>query len=105
MLAEFGAIPDPARIVVDGKHISGGGVTAGIDFAFAVVAALVGEAKAREIQLLLEYQPAPPFTGGTPETADPALLAQVQKMVAPMIEARRETIRRAAAKLDLGRKP
>jgi len=104
MLAEFGAIPDPARIVVDGKHISGGGVTAGIDFAFAVVAALVGEAKAREIQLLVEYQPAPPFTGGTPETADPALLAQVRTMVTPMIEARRATIRRAAAKLDLGKR-
>jgi cyclohexyl-isocyanide hydratase len=104
LLAEFGAIPDAARIVVDGKHISGGGVTAGIDFAFAVVAALVGEAKAREIQLLLEYEPAPPFIGGTPETADPALLAEVRAMTAPMIEARRAAIRRAAAKLGLGEK-
>jgi cyclohexyl-isocyanide hydratase len=102
MLAEFGAIPDPARIVVDGKHISGGGVTAGLDFAFAVVAALAGEAKAREIQLLLEYDPKPPFRGGTPETADPETLAGVRAMVAPMIEARLATVRRAAAKLPRG---
>ncbi|MCU0897874.1 MAG: DJ-1/PfpI family protein, partial [Burkholderiales bacterium] len=97
--AAFGAIPDPARIVVDGKHISGGGVTAGLDFAFAVVAALAGEAKAKEIQLLLEYAPAPPFVGGTPETADAATLATVRAMVEPMLESRREAVQRAAAKL------
>jgi cyclohexyl-isocyanide hydratase len=99
MLREFGAIPDPARIVVDGTHISGSGVTAGLDFAFAVVAALVGEAKAREIQLLLEYDPQPPFRGGTPETADAQTLAQVRTMVAPMVEARLAAVRRAAARL------
>ncbi len=99
MLREFGAIPDPARIVTDGNHISGSGVTAGLDFAFAVVAALVGEAKAREIQLLLEYDPQPPFRGGTPETADPQTLAGVRTMVAPMIEMRLAAVRRAAAKL------
>jgi cyclohexyl-isocyanide hydratase len=99
MLAAFGAIPDPARIVVDGRHISGGGVTAGLDFAFAVVAALVGEAKAKEIQLLLEYAPAPPFAGGTPETADAETLGTVRAMVGPMLESRMAAVRRAAAKL------
>jgi cyclohexyl-isocyanide hydratase len=103
MLAEFGAIPDPARIVIDGKHISGGGVTAGIDFAFAVVAALVGEAKAKEIQLLLEYAPEPPFRGGTPETADAQTLADVRAMTQGMIEPRRAAVRRAAGKLGLPR--
>ncbi|MCU0805411.1 MAG: DJ-1/PfpI family protein [Burkholderiales bacterium] len=98
-VAAFGAIPDPARIVVDGKHISGGGVTAGLDFAFAVVAALAGEAKAKEIQLLLEYAPAPPFVGGTPETAEPETLAAVRAMAGPMLEARVAAVRRAAAKL------
>jgi cyclohexyl-isocyanide hydratase len=102
MLAEFGAIPDPARIVADGNHISGSGVTAGLDFAFAVVAALAGEAKAREIQLLLEYDPQPPFRGGTPETADAHTLAGVRTMVAPMIEARLAAVRRAAARLPAG---
>ena len=101
MLAEFGAIPDAGRIVTDGNHISGSGVTAGLDFAFAVVAALVGEAKAKEIQLLLEYDPQPPFRGGTPETADAATLATVRTMVAPMIETRLAAVRRAAAKLAL----
>jgi cyclohexyl-isocyanide hydratase len=99
MLREFGATPDAARIVTDGNHISGSGVTAGLDFAFAVVAALVGEAKAKEIQLLLEYDPQPPFRGGTPETADAETLAGVRAMVAPMIETRLAAVRRAAAKL------
>lgn len=101
MLKEFGAIPDPARVVIDGKHISGGGVTAGIDFAFAVVAALAGEAKAKEIQLFLEYSPKPPFKCGTPEEADPATLATVQGLAQGMIEPRLAAVRRAAAKLGL----
>jgi cyclohexyl-isocyanide hydratase len=105
MLKEFGAIPDPRRVVVDGKHISGGGVTAGIDFAFAVAAALVGEAKAKEIQLLLEYNPQPPFRGGTPDEADPATLATVQALAQGMIGPRLAAVKRAAAKLELPSKP
>lgn len=102
LLAELGAIPDPARIVTDGNHISGGGVTAGLDFAFTVVAALAGEAKAKEIQLLLEYDPQPPYLGGTPETSDPQTVAAVRAMVAPMLAPRAAAVRRAAAKLGLG---
>lgn len=70
LLTEFGAIPDEARVVRDGNIFTGGGVTAGIDFAFTMLAEIVGEAYARAITLGLEYAPAPPFACGRPELAD-----------------------------------
>ncbi|WAC24519.1 DJ-1/PfpI family protein [Blastomonas sp. SL216] len=64
-----GAIHEPGRTVFDGHVITAGGVTSGIDFALAVIAHLHGEDVARSIQLSLEYDPAPPFAGGTPATS------------------------------------
>jgi cyclohexyl-isocyanide hydratase len=78
MLPAFGAVPVAERIVRDRNRISGGGVTAGIDFALALAAELAGEDVAREIQLLLEYDPAPPFDAGSPEAAGPVLEARVR---------------------------
>ena len=78
MLTLFGAIPDAARVVRDGNIITGGGVTAGIDFALVVAAELAGEAFAQGLQLGLEYAPAPPFNSGRPETAPPEVLAAVR---------------------------
>jgi len=69
LLAAFGAIPDAGRVVRDGRCITGGGVTAGIDFALSLIAELRGEAAAQGAQLLLEYAPEPPFDAGSPETA------------------------------------
>lgn len=69
MLKEFGVIPDPSRVVIDGKFISGGGVTAGIDFGLAVAGEIFGEDQAKAIQLGIEYAPQPPFNAGSPETA------------------------------------
>jgi cyclohexyl-isocyanide hydratase len=60
-LAWFGAEPVAERVVFDRNRVTGGGVTAGIDFALALVAAIRGEAHARFVQLSLEYDPAPPF--------------------------------------------
>lgn len=60
-LAAFGAIPVHERVVFDRNRVTGGGVTAGIDFGLALVAAVRGEAHARLVQLRLEYDPAPPF--------------------------------------------
>ena len=79
MLPLFGAIPDPGRVVRDGDIITGGGVTAGIDFALVVAAELAGEDFAQAMQLGIEYAPAPPFNAGRPETAPPAVLAAVQR--------------------------
>lgn len=65
LLPLFGATHVPARIVRDGNLITAGGVTSGIDFALELIAALSGEDVARSIQLALEYDPAPPFGGGS----------------------------------------
>ena len=75
LLAMFGAIPDPGRVVRDGNAITGGGVTAGIDIALSIVADLRGPDVAKMIQLAIEYAPAPPFNSGRPETADKELFA------------------------------
>lgn len=78
LLEQLGAIPVEERIVTDGKLITGGGATAGIDFALAVIAQLVGREAAEVAQLELEYAPAPPFDAGSPRTAPAAVVEQVR---------------------------
>jgi cyclohexyl-isocyanide hydratase len=68
-LARLGAVPVQARVVADGKFMSGGGVTAAIDMALTVAAELLDRETAEAVQLNLEYAPEPPFTSGRPETA------------------------------------
>lgn len=65
LLPLFGATHAPARVVRDGNLITAGGVTSGIDFALDLIAAISGEDVAKTIQLALEYDPAPPFGGGS----------------------------------------
>ena len=77
-LAAFGAIPVRERVVRDGSLFTGGGVTAGIDFALTLAAELSGQAAAEAVQLSLEYSPAPPFDAGSPESAPPEVLARVR---------------------------
>lgn len=74
-LSLFGATPVKARSVIDRNRATGGGVTAGIDFALALVAKIAGEETARTIQLALEYDPAPPFSSGSPESAGAVTVA------------------------------
>ncbi|MPV58352.1 glutamine amidotransferase [Burkholderia sp. HI2761] len=80
-LSEYGAIPVPNRFVEDdnGRFMSGGGVTAGIDFALRVAAKLRGQQAAEFTQLVIEYDPAPPFHSGHPRDARPELVAMVDK--------------------------
>lgn len=92
LLAAFGAIPDDARVVRDGNVITGGGVTAGIDIALAIVADLKGAEVAKMIQLMIEYAPAPPFNSGRPETASPETIAAVKERFAGFAAKRREAI-------------
>jgi len=99
LLTPFGAIPDPGRVVRDGNVITGGGVTAGIDFALSVVAELAGPEVAQAIQLQIEYAPAPPFDAGTPETAPPAILARVSERNAALAARRRDAVETAAARM------
>jgi cyclohexyl-isocyanide hydratase len=74
-LAAFGAFPVRERVVRDGSLFTGGGVTAGIDFALTLAAELAGREAAEAVQLALEYAPAPPFDAGNPESAPPGVLA------------------------------
>lgn len=83
-LALFGATPVKQRVVTDRNRISGGGVTAGIDFGLVLLAELLGEDVAKMTQLALEYDPAPPFDAGTPEKAGPAVLDQMQAWLGSM---------------------
>ena len=69
ILPALGAEPVRKRVVVDRNRITGGGVTAGIDFALLIVGELFGEETAKEIQLSIEYDPKPPFASGSPEVA------------------------------------
>lgn len=78
LLAECGAIPVRERVVRDGNLITGGGVTAGIDFGLVLIAALRGQSAAEEIQLALEYVPKPPFQAGRPEDAPKDVLKAVR---------------------------
>jgi transcriptional regulator GlxA family with amidase domain len=91
LLPLFGAIPDAGRVVRDGRLITGGGVTAGVDFAFTVLAEIAGEDVAQMIQLGLEYAPQPPFDAGRPELARPEILARYNALLAPrMVRSRAE---------------
>ena len=92
LLAAFGAVADPARVVRDGNAYTGGGVTAGIDIALSIVADLRGEETAKMIQLMIEYAPVPPFNSGRPETASPQTVAAVKARFAAFAEARRRAI-------------
>lgn len=73
LLPLVGANHVSGRVVEDGKIISCGGVTAGLDFALTLIARIHGERVAKAVQLALEYDPAPPFTGGHPDRAAPDL--------------------------------
>ncbi len=86
-LAMLGVEVGTERVVVDRNRITGGGVTAGIDFGLIVAAHLCGEETAKLIQLLLEYNPAPPFNVGSPEYAGEALVEQVKKLGEQLIKA------------------
>src|SRR4051812_25810364 len=98
-LASFGAIPTKTRVCVDRNRVTGGGVTAGIDFALTLVSLLFDRRAAEAIQLRLEYNPAPPFNAGSPDTAPPEVLAFMKDRIAPAQIRRSEMISRAAAKL------
>ena len=73
LLPVVGAKYEKARVVRDGNVFTGGGVTAGIDFALAVAAEVAGAEAAQRIQLSIEYDPAPPFASGSPDTAPAAV--------------------------------
>ena len=96
ILALFDVQVVPERVVVDRNRITGAGVTSGLDFAFTVVAALRGKEAARALQLMLEYDPAPPFDSGHPRVAAAALVDKVREAASSMLEERRTVSARVA---------
>lgn len=99
-LSSFGAIPTRTRVCVDRNRFTGGGVTAGIDFALTLVSELVDRKTAEAIQLRLEYNPAPPFNAGSPDTAPAEILAFMKERIAPSQARRADLMGRAAARLS-----
>jgi cyclohexyl-isocyanide hydratase len=97
LLAPLGAIPTKGRVVRDGKFMTGGGVTAGIDFALTMVAELAGQDTAESIQLGIEYAPAPPFDAGSPDTARPELVAAVRARMTNTRAQREAQVAKSAA--------
>ena len=98
MLSLFGAEPVAARTVIDRNRVTGGGVTAGIDFALTLMAAIRGEEHARMVQLQIEYDPNPPFDSGSPERATPELVEAFRKRADAMAPTREADLRALAAK-------
>ncbi len=96
-LAPFGAVPVTDRVAIDRNRITGGGVTAGIDFALAVAAELHGDVLARTIQLQVQYAPAPPFQDGDPTLAHADILAAAQGAAGRYVQMMAETDRHALA--------
>lgn len=99
MLSAFGCEPVAERVVVDGGTITGGGVTAGIDFALTIAGELFGAETARRIQLAIEYDPRPPYDSGSPARADASLVAATRKASAARQAEREVAVERAAARL------
>ena len=95
VLSELGAIPTKERIVVDRNRITGGGVTAGIDFGLKIVSLLRNENYAKAVQLYLEYNPEPPFDAGTPEKAPKVVTQFLNDMFSGMVETAKQTAKRA----------
>lgn len=85
VLKTLGSQPVDERVVWDRNRVTGGGVTAGIDFGLSLAARLKGEVYAKGVQLMMEYSPSPPFQSGTPSEAGSDLTAQLKAMFAPFV--------------------
>lgn len=98
-LSLLGATPVAERVVRDRNRITGAGVTSGIDFALTVAEELLGREIAENIQLQMEYDPAPPFHSGSPRSASPQRLAEAKSQMQDFIARRRAATESTAARL------
>lgn len=87
LLSHYGAVPVDERVVQDGNTLTGAGVTAGIDFALTLAAALSSPEHACKIQLVAEYDPAPPFDAGSPASAGESITAALKEQLAYFVTA------------------
>jgi cyclohexyl-isocyanide hydratase len=103
VLKDLGAIPTNGRVVVDRNRMTGGGVTAGIDFGLTIVAKLRSPAYAQAVQLYLEYDPQPPFNAGSPEKSPLLVRRFLKDMFVGMRENAFATAQRAMRRLQRAR--
>ncbi|GAA2079472.1 DJ-1/PfpI family protein [Streptomyces albiaxialis] len=68
-LRTFGAEPTGERVVFDEKYVTAAGVSSGIDMGLALAGRIAGDAFAQGVQLMIEYDPVPPYDAGSPEKA------------------------------------
>jgi len=101
LLSDLGVEVSPNRYVIDGNRVTGGGITAGIDFGLRLAALLRGEEEAKRIQLLLEYDPAPPFDAGSPESAGAEIENAVRRQAARLQAERKNVIARIRSSCTL----
>lgn len=99
VLRDLGATPSRQRVVIDRNRVTGGGVTAGIDFGLTLIAKLRTPAYAKAVQLYLEYDPQPPFNAGAPEKAPRIAREFLTDMYAELVRAAHATAKRAMARL------
>ena len=99
-LEAFGATPVNARVCIDRNRITGGGVTAGIDFGLLLAEALSNRVTAEKIQLYMEYNTQPPFAAGSPDTAPPAVVSEFRTYAEGMLKRRAEAVSKAAERLE-----
>jgi cyclohexyl-isocyanide hydratase len=100
-LAMLGVEVIPKRVVIDRNRVTGAGVTSGIDFGLALVGLLCGEDIAKMAQLMMEYNPEPPFNAGTPETAGGSVVQQLMQFGKPLVDAFLAQTQKTAAQLGL----
>jgi cyclohexyl-isocyanide hydratase len=92
LLRRFNVETQNSRVVIDRNRITGGGVTSGIDFALTIASILFDDQVAKELQLLIEYNPQPPFLSGHPDVADESMVAKVKAERTEMQKKRLEEI-------------
>jgi cyclohexyl-isocyanide hydratase len=100
LLPLFGAESVRSRVVVDRNRITGGGVTAGIDFGLVLLAQLCGEDTAKLVQLAMEYDPQPPFKAGSPEGAGDVLVQRAMQLLAPVAQLTVQAAQKLVQKSD-----
>ena len=100
LLPRVGAIPIKERVVRDGRTFTGGGVTAGVDFAFTVMHEIAGASVAQAVQLALEYDPQPPFQAGSPALAPAEIMGVVDQRLAPRLRQFVAILERVAPRLQ-----
>ncbi len=96
----LGAIQDESRMCIDGNIFTSGGVTSGIDMAIKAVALMLDEDTARQIQLQIEYDPEPPFMGGTPRTSPEHIVERCMEQTKARKAIRAAAVKQAAAALQ-----